>query len=39
MHGWTYDMKTGKAVKGDGRVASYRVELRDGHLFVEVPGD
>jgi 3-phenylpropionate/trans-cinnamate dioxygenase ferredoxin subunit len=39
MHGWTYDMKTGKALKGDGRVACHRVELRDGVLFVEVTED
>jgi 3-phenylpropionate/trans-cinnamate dioxygenase ferredoxin subunit len=39
MHGWTYDLRSGKAVKGDGRVACYRVELRDGNLFVELPED
>jgi nitrite reductase/ring-hydroxylating ferredoxin subunit len=39
MHGWTYDLRTGKAVKGDGRVAAYRVERRDGYLFVELPED
>lgn len=37
MHGWTYDMTTGIAVKGNGRVKTYRVKVVDEEIFVEPP--
>lgn len=35
MHGWTYDMTTGKAVSGSGRVRTYTVIVKDDHVYVE----
>jgi len=37
MHGWTYSLETGKAQSGDGRVKTYRVEIRGGEVFLEGP--
>ena len=39
MHGWTYDMRTGKATTGQGRVATYNVKIEGMDIFIEVPVD
>ena len=35
MHGWTYDMVTGKAVNGSGRVKKYDVKVKGELVYVE----
>jgi len=37
MHGWTYDLRTGLAVAGDGRVATYNVRVEGDDLLIELP--
>jgi nitrite reductase/ring-hydroxylating ferredoxin subunit len=37
MHGWTYDMKTGKSTSGQGKVATYPVSIRGSDVFIELP--
>lgn len=37
MHGWTYDLRTGNALKGEGRITRYNVEVRGEYIFVELP--
>ena len=37
MHGWTYDLVTGKAVNGDGRVRRYNVRVQGGDVYLEIP--
>jgi len=36
MHGWSYDLSTGMAVNGNGRIQRYAVEIRGEDIFVEV---
>ncbi len=36
MHGWTYDLLTGKAINGDGRVRTYNVRVEGNDVYVEV---
>lgn len=37
MHGWAYELGTGKAVHGSGRVPVFDVVVRGEKIFVEVP--
>ena len=37
MHGWTYDLRTGKATTGQGRVATYNVRVQGQDVLIEVP--
>ena len=37
MHGWAYDLQTGRAVEGSGRVPTYSIRLRAGWVEVEIP--
>jgi nitrite reductase (NADH) small subunit len=37
MHGWTYDMRTGKSTTGQGSVQCYGVRIEGESVFVEVP--
>lgn len=39
MHGWVYDLRTGKAMTGEGRVARYAVREEGGDLLVELPAE
>lgn len=34
MHGWTFDLKTGRAVVGSGRLKRYAVEVADGRIWI-----
>lgn len=34
MHGWTYDLTSGKAINGGGRVRTYDVLVSDGDVFL-----
>ena len=37
MHFWRYRLPQGEHVGGQGRLASYHVEVIDGEVFVDVP--
>lgn len=37
MHGWRYDLRTGKATTGDGRVAVHKIMLQGTDVLVEAP--
>jgi nitrite reductase/ring-hydroxylating ferredoxin subunit len=37
MHGWTYSLETGIAVRGDGRIRVYTVTVTGNDVFVEIP--
>jgi len=41
LHDATFDLKTGKVVRGPGidGIAAYKVEVVDGSVYVEVPAD
>ena len=36
MHGWKYDLRTGRSVEGSGRVPRYVVEIRGTDLYIEM---
>lgn len=36
MHGWTYDMVTGKAINGSGRVRTYNVKIEGEDVCLEI---
>ncbi len=37
MHGWKYDMKTGKSTTGQGRVATFGVKVAGDEVLIDVP--
>ncbi|MGB2869934.1 MAG: non-heme iron oxygenase ferredoxin subunit [Bacteroidota bacterium] len=37
MHGWSFDLRTGKPVNGAGTLKTYEVRIRDGVVWVELP--
>ncbi len=37
MHGWRFDVRTGRNVDTSGRVRTYPVWIEDGGLHVELP--
>jgi nitrite reductase/ring-hydroxylating ferredoxin subunit len=37
MHGWTFDLKTGKATIGGGRLKQYAVKILGSGVWVEKP--
>ena len=37
MHFWRYQLPDGTRVGGEGRLVSYRVEIIDGEVVVDVP--
>lgn len=39
MHGWSFDVRTGKATRGHGRVQSYPVEVRNGDVYIMFADD
>ncbi len=39
MHGWRYDIHTGRSLTGEGSLATYPVIISNGTLFVELPED
>ena len=39
MHGWRYDIRTGKSVTGEGTISVYPLSMKDGNLYIEVPDD
>jgi nitrite reductase/ring-hydroxylating ferredoxin subunit len=34
MHGWSYDLESGKAVNADGKLKTFAVELRGDDVFL-----
>ena len=36
MHGWTYDLRTGKSTNANGRVTTFPVEIKDGFVIIEI---
>ena len=36
MHGWVYDLRTGNAVSGSGKVVRYNVKVQDEFLLIEI---
>ena len=37
MHGWTYDMVSGRAINGNGKVQSFIVHVQGEDVYVGVP--
>jgi 3-phenylpropionate/trans-cinnamate dioxygenase ferredoxin subunit len=37
MHGWTFDLKTGKSVAGGGRLRTFDVREENGTVLVRLP--
>jgi len=37
LHGWRFDLDTGQAVNGEGRVEVFEVLERDGALWLRLP--
>jgi nitrite reductase/ring-hydroxylating ferredoxin subunit len=39
MHGWTFDLASGKATIGGGRLKRYAVKVVGNDILIEVPND
>ena len=39
MHGWTFDLRTGKAIIGGGNLRQYAVKVVGDEVWVERPQD
>jgi nitrite reductase/ring-hydroxylating ferredoxin subunit len=37
MHGWSYSLKTGQAVSGNGRIRTFRVKTEGENVMIERP--
>jgi nitrite reductase/ring-hydroxylating ferredoxin subunit len=37
MHGWTFDLRTGKAILGSGNLTCYRVKVIGEDVWIEQP--
>jgi 3-phenylpropionate/trans-cinnamate dioxygenase ferredoxin component len=37
MHGWSFDLRSGKPVNGSGRVKTFEVQIRGNEVWVKVP--
>lgn len=37
MHGWTYDLVTGRSIVGNGKVRTYVVKVVGDDLYLELP--
>jgi len=35
MHGWTFDLRTGKAMNGDGNLKKYMVKIIDDDVWIK----
>lgn len=36
MHGWAYDVRTGRSTNADGKIKTFPVEVVNGKVFVEI---
>ena len=34
MHGWSYDLESGEAREGSGRVRTYQVRVEEGDIYI-----
>jgi len=39
LHGWTYSLETGVAVRGGGRLRVYETEVENGVVWIRLPED
>lgn len=39
MHGWQYDIRSGKSLTGEGRLVVYKVVVSGEILFLEIPDE
>ena len=39
MHGWIYELETGKALTGNGKVATYPLRIEGDDILIELPDD
>lgn len=39
MHGWTYDLRTGRSTTGEGSIAAFPVKIEGRNVSVELPDD
>lgn len=37
VHGWTYDLKTGKSLSNNSNIKIYETKIVDDYLFVKIP--
>jgi nitrite reductase (NADH) small subunit len=37
MHGWSFDVRSGKAVAGSGRIKKFEVEARGKEVWIKLP--
>jgi nitrite reductase (NADH) small subunit len=37
MHGWSFDLRTGRAIAGSGRIKLFEVKVEAGDIFVKLP--
>ncbi|CUT03621.1 3-phenylpropionate/trans-cinnamate dioxygenase ferredoxin subunit [Candidatus Kryptobacter tengchongensis] len=36
MHGWTFEIKTGKAIHGSGRLETFEVFLKNDEIWIKI---
>ena len=36
MHGWVYELKTGRSLSGQGKVACYPVKVAGNDVLIEI---
>ncbi|HVK40540.1 MAG TPA: nitrite reductase (NAD(P)H) small subunit [Candidatus Kapabacteria bacterium] len=39
LHGWAYDLRSGRALGGGARLKTFDVRVVEGVIWVEVPGE
>lgn len=39
MHGWRYDIRTGKSLTGDGNIPVYDLKIENDILSIEIPDE
>lgn len=39
MHGWSFDLASGKSLTGEGRLTTYGILVENGSVFVECDGE
>jgi nitrite reductase/ring-hydroxylating ferredoxin subunit len=37
MHGWVYELRTGRSLSGQGKVACYPVKIAGEDIMIEIP--
>jgi nitrite reductase/ring-hydroxylating ferredoxin subunit len=39
MHGWTFEVKTGKPVYGSGRLKTFEVNIKNNEIWIKLDDD